>query len=118
MKKCPFCAEEVNDAAVKCKHCGGDVSSVSPVKVNPLKRKINTWYVIAIFLVPLLYFAGRYHVITDIPEVLQRSSFGFSDFIATTNECTSIPYIVAITKHQSLCTALHDAGYVTFPSEF
>lgn len=35
-KVCPFCAEVVLNAAIKCKHCGSDISSGGPESSNKI----------------------------------------------------------------------------------
>ena len=39
MKRCPFCAEEIQDAAIKCKHCGEFLDGSRPAAPNALP-----WY--------------------------------------------------------------------------
>ena len=41
MKKCPFCAEDIQDAAIKCKHCGEFLDASTSRRIA--EKKIP-WY--------------------------------------------------------------------------
>ena len=73
MKKCPFCAEEIQDEAVKCKHCG---EFLIDAELMGLKKGTGgKWYhktpfvVISILCVgplalPLVWFNPHYNAVT------------------------------------------------------
>lgn len=59
--QCPFCAEEIRSAAVKCKHCGErvDGANTAPVYFRPLGMFI-AFLCVGPFMLPLLWWNPNY----------------------------------------------------------
>jgi hypothetical protein len=71
MKKCPFCSEEIQDDAIKCKHCGAD-----SIDWQTKLGKIWNEYRVYIICIPIIIIAAGFLFMSQKPNFNKSAKQG------------------------------------------
>jgi len=78
MKKCPFCAEEIQDTAVKCRYCG---EFIIDAELKRMKQGGNVqWFYKTPMVIILILFLGPF----ALPFILKNPQYSVATKVVIT----------------------------------